>query len=158
MAIDTETVNSAVAWTFGGSGAMLGAAFAFRKMFSQWIGIGADAKAIEAGQKVMEAGANANVAGSMAVNTVYETLTKEIARLAEVNTSLSNEITKLHNEISTLRTENLDLRDEVNKLNDQLERFERLYSSCETCPANERKAARGIQSHPQPVRHPLDGE
>ena len=151
MAIDTETINSAVAWTFGGSGAALGAAFAFRKMFGQWIGLGADAKAMEAGQKVMEAGANANVAGSMAVNTVYDTLTKEVARLAEVNTLLSNEIAKLHNEISTLRTENLDLRDEVNKLNDQLERFERLYSSCETCPANERKAARGIQSSSQPL-------
>lgn len=125
---------------------MLGAAFAFRKMFAQWIGLGADAKAIEAGQKVMEAGANANVAGSMAVNTVYETLTKEIARLAEVNTTLSKEISKLHGEISTLRTENLDLRDEVNKLNDQLERIGRLYSSCETCPANERKASRGVQN------------
>lgn len=152
MAIDTETINSAVAWTFGGSGAALGAAFAFRKMFGQWIGIGADAKAIEAGQKVMEAGANANVAGSMAVNTVYETLTKEIARLAEVNTGLSNEITKLHGEISTLRTENLDLRDEVNKLNDQLDRIGRLYSSCETCPANERKANRGVPTDAQPVR------
>lgn len=145
MAIDSETINSAVAWTFGGSGAMLGAAFAFRKMFGQWIGLGADAKAMEAGQKIMEAGANANVAGSMAVNTVYETLTKEVARLADVNTALSGEITKLHNEVSTLRSENLDLRDEVNRLNDQLERFERMYSSCETCPANERKAARGIQ-------------
>lgn len=148
MAIDAETVNSAVMWTFGGSGAALGAAFAFRKMFAQWIGIGADADTVKAGQKVMEAGANANVAGSMAVNTVYDTLTKEIARLAEVNTALSNEITKLHGEISTLRTENLDLRDEVNKLNDQLERIGRLYSSCETCPANERKANRGVPANP----------
>lgn len=145
MAIDTDTINSAVAWTFGGSGAALGAAFAFRKMFGQWIGLGADAKAMEAGQKIMEAGASANVAGSMAVNTVYETLTKEVARLAVVNTALSGEITKLHNDVSTLRSENLDLRDEVNRLNDQLERFERRYSGCETRLANERKAARGIQ-------------
>lgn len=144
MAIDTEAVNSAVAWTFGGSGAMLGAAFAFRKMFRQWIGIGADVKAVETEQKVMEAGANVNVAGSMAVNMVYETLTKEIARLAEVNTGLSNEITTLHNDIVTLRAENIGLRDEVNRLNDQLERIEWRYSSCETCPANERKAARGV--------------
>ena len=146
MAIDSEAVNSVITWTAGGSGAILGAAFLFRKMFAQWIGIGADAKAVEAGQKIMEAGANANVAGSMAVNTVYETLTKEISRLAEVNTGLSNEISKLHGEISTLRTENLDLRDEVNRLNDQLERIGRLYSSCETCPANERKANRGVQN------------
>ena len=148
MAIDTDSINSALAWTFGGGGAAVGAAFAFRKMFSQWIGIGADAKAIEAGQKIMEAGANANVAGSMAVNTVYETLTREISRLADTNAKLSAEINGLHTEISTLRMENIDLRDEVNKLNDQLDRIGRLYSSCETCPANERKP-HGTPANPQ---------
>ena len=153
MAIDTDTINSALAWTFGGSGAAIGAAFAFRKMFAQWIGIGADAKAIEAGQKVMEAGANANVAGSLAVNAVYETLTKELARLAEVNAKLSAEISSLHDEISDLRTENIDLQVEVNKLNEQLERIGRLYSSCETCPANERKP-RGVPSQAQATPAP----
>lgn len=137
MPVDADTVNTAVAWTFGGAGSVIGAAFAFRKAFGQWIGIGADTKVTEAGAKVIEAGANANVAGGMAVQAVYETLTREINRLAEVNGQLVAEITRLHNEVSTLRKENLDLRDEVTKLNDQLERIDRLYADCATCPNKE---------------------
>ncbi len=134
MAIDADTVNTVIAWTGAGAGGAVGLAFAFRKAFGQWIGIGADTKVTEAGAKVIEAGAGANVAGGMAVQTIYETLTKEIARLAQVNTNLSGEITRLHNEVAALRQENLDLRDEVTRLTDQLERIDRLYGDCDTCP------------------------
>jgi hypothetical protein len=146
MALDAETINNAVIWTFGGAGGVVGAAFAFRKAFGQWIGIGADTKAVEAGSKVLEAGANANVAGGMAISAVYETLTKEINRLAEVNAGMSIALKALHEEVAALRKENLDLRDEVTKLNDQLTRITSLYASCDTCPANERKKKTTVTS------------
>lgn len=145
MSIDAETVNSAAMWVFGGAGGVVGAAFAFRKAFGQWIGIGADTKAVEAGSKVLEAGANATAAGGMAISTVYETLTKEINRLAEVNEGMSKALNDLHHEVAALRKENLDLRDEVTKLNDQLTRITSLYASCDTCPANERKKQTTIE-------------
>lgn len=114
MVIDPDAVGSALSWTFGGAGAVIGAAFAFRKAFSQWRGIDAE-------QRVTEWGSRASAAGNVAVTAVYETLTREVSRLAESNTKLSAEVLRLQEEVVNLQRENAGLRAEIVRLTTRID-------------------------------------
>lgn len=128
-------------WITAGVATLAGALLAIRQGLSKWKGFSSSERADDAKVKGLESSAELQGAGTVAMTALYDVLTREVGRLAEVNTRLSKELTFLHGEIVDLRKENLDLRDEVGKLTDQLGRLEVIYLECTTCPTNRARIA-----------------
>ena len=55
------------------------------------------------------------------MTAVYETLTREVSRLAESNTKLSAEVLRLQEEVVNLQRENAGLRAEIVRLTTRID-------------------------------------